>query len=204
MKDTAIPENVPWKKVYAHRRDYQALKKEATAAQKSLAAAKSERWPRLGLRGAYGGRWAAGDTVEQPGASESEDVGSIGLQIEMPLFAGGEISARTARARAERSALQTRLRELKLQVRREVQNARDAVKADTKQVQTTKVAIAEAKEALSIEQTKYNLGRGTIVDVLDAQDALLQAQTNHARALAAYNTDRARLELAKGKILNKE
>ena len=83
-------------------------------------------------------------------------------------------------------------------------NARDAVIADTKRVQTTQAAIEEAKEALDIEQTKYNLGKGTIVDVLDAQDALLRAQTNHARALAAYNTDLTRLELARGTILYKE
>ncbi len=108
--------------------------------------------------------------------------------------------ARTAQADAEQTALQERLRELKLQIRMEVQNARDAINADTKRVQTTKAAIAEAKEALDIEQLKYNLGKGTIVDVLDAQDALLRAETNHARAMAAFNTDLARLALAKGKI----
>lgn len=158
----------------------------------------------MNLRGTYGGRWAAGDTVEQTGASDSEDVGSIGLFMEVPLFTGGEVSARTAQASADRAAVQERLRYLKLQIRREVQTARDAIKADVRQIQTTKAAIGEAKEALEIEQVKYNLGKGTIVDILDAQNALLQAQTNHARAMAAYHTDSARKKLAEGKILYKE
>lgn len=204
FEKAGLSAEVSWQTLYARRQDYQALQNEVAAAEKALAAARGEYWPQVNLRGAYGGRWAAGDPVEQAGASDSEDVGSIGLQMEMPLFAGGEISARTARARAEHNALQERLRELKLQIRMEVQNARDAVKADTKRVQTTKAAIAEAEEALDIEQLKYSLGKGTIVDVLDAQDALLRAQTNHARAMAAFNTDLARLELAKGKILTKE
>jgi outer membrane protein TolC len=195
-----LPAEVSWQTLYERRQDYQALQNEVAAAEKALAAARGEYWPQLNLRGTYGGRWAAGDPVEQPGASDSEDVGSIGLQMELPLFTGGEISARTNRARAEQNALQERLRELKLQIRMEVQNARDAIKADINQVQTTKAAIAEAKEALDIEQLKYDLGKGTIVDVLDAQDALLRAQTNLARALAAYNTDLARLELAQGKV----
>lgn len=195
-----LPAEVSWQTLYERRQDYQALQNEVVAAEKTLAAARGEYWPQLNLRGTYGGRWAAGDPVEQAGASDSEDVGSIGLQMEMPLFAGGEISARTAQARADQNALEERLRDLKLQIRLEVQNARDAVRADTKRVQTTQAAIAEAKEALDIEQTKYDLGKGTIVDVLDAQDALLRAQTNHARAMAAYNTDRARLALAEGKI----
>ncbi len=122
--------------------------------------------------------------------------------LQWPDFSGTQNSFRFHPA--EQNALQSRLRELKLQIRMEVQNARDAVTSNTKRVQTTKAAIAEVREALEIEQLKYNLGKGTIVDVLDAQDALLRAQTNHARAVAAFNTDLARLELAKGKILKKE
>ncbi|MDZ7832050.1 MAG: TolC family protein [Desulfobacterales bacterium] len=197
-------QEVSWQNVYDARRDYQALKNEAQAAEKALAAARGEYFPRLDLQGTYGGRWAEGDTTVQAGAEEEEDVGSIGLHLEMPLFAGGEIAARTAGARADQAAAQSRLRELELNIRREVQNARDAVIADKKRVQTTQAAIREAKEALDIEQTKYNLGKGTIVDVLDAQDALLRAQTNHARALAACKIDLARLKLARGMILSKE
>jgi len=203
-REVTPSQEIPWQEVFAHRADYQALHKEASAARQTLAAAKGEYWPQLNVRGAYGGRWTAGTTVAQPGASEAEDVGSIGLHLDMPLFAGGEIRARVRGARAEHAAMQERLRELRLQIRREVLDARDALQADKQRVTTTRTAIAEAEEALDIEQTKYELGKGTIVDVLDAQDALLRAKTNHARALAALKTDAARLELAQGTILNTE
>ncbi|RLB14308.1 MAG: TolC family protein, partial [Deltaproteobacteria bacterium] len=51
---------------------------------------------------------------------------------------------------------------------------------------------------LRIEQEKYQLGKGSIIDVLDAQSALLNAQTNYYRSLADYRTARAQLRLAVG------
>jgi outer membrane protein TolC len=42
------------------------------------------------------------------------------------------------------------------------------------------------------------LGKGAIVDVLDAQDALLESQTSFYRALADYNIAVAQLHLAVG------
>ncbi len=57
---------------------------------------------------------------------------------------------------------------------------------------------ALAEESLRIEQDKYALGKGAIVDVLDAQSALLETQTRYYQALAAYNTALAELRKATG------
>jgi len=42
----------------------------------------------------------------------------------------------------------------------------------------------QAEESPRIEREKYDLGKGSITDVLDAQSALLDSQTNYYRALA--------------------
>ena len=204
FEEQGVRDKIKWENIYSQREDYLAQKNRVVAARKSLQAANGKYWPSLNLRGTYGGRWAAGDYQEQPGGSTSEDVGSVGLQLELPLFTGGEISAGSAKASAELSAARQRLRELGLEIRQEVQNARDSVLAEKKKVQSTREAVQEAKEALNIEQSKYEMGKSTIVDVLDTQDALLRVQTNHARALAGYKTALARLELAKGNILKQK
>ena len=41
-------------------------------------------------------------------------------------------------------------------------------------------------------------GKGSISDVLDAQSALLDSQTNYYQALATYNTSLAQWRLATG------
>ena len=45
---------------------------------------------------------------------------------------------------------------------------------------------------------KYDLGKGTIMDTLDAESALRQADTAYYRALADYHTAMAGLRLALG------
>ena len=56
----------------------------------------------------------------------------------------------------------------------------------------------QAEESLRIEREKYDLGKKSITNVLDAQSALLDSQTNYYRALADYNTALAQFRLAVG------
>ena len=59
-------------------------------------------------------------------------------------------------------------------------------------------SIEQAEESLRIEREKYELGKGSITDVLDAQAALLEAQTVYYNALADYNSSVAQWRLAIG------
>jgi outer membrane protein len=65
-------------------------------------------------------------------------------------------------------------------------------------VEATQKAIEQARESLRIEREKYDLGKGTTTDVLDAQSALLDSQTNYYRALSDYDVALAQLRLATG------
>ena len=72
------------------------------------------------------------------------------------------------------------------------------LRAARERVEATRAAVAQARESLRVEEEKHALGRGAIVDVLDAQSALLEAQTLHYRALADRHVARYRLDLAVG------
>lgn len=65
-------------------------------------------------------------------------------------------------------------------------------------IEAIRTAIAQAQESLRIERMKYDLGSGSMTDVLDAQTALLQSETNLARAVADYRIAHASLKLATG------
>ncbi|MBQ9364176.1 MAG: TolC family protein, partial [Schwartzia sp.] len=49
-----------------------------------------------------------------------------------------------------------------------------------------------------IAQVRYSAGVGTNVDVMDAEQALISAQTNYITALYNYNTGKAALDKAMG------
>ena len=131
-------------------------------------------------------------------ADAFEDVGRIGITVGIPIFEGGRIRARIAKERAQLHAAQQRLRRLELQIRLEVDTAVLNVNSAGARVSVTQKSIAEAEESLRIEREKYNYGKGAIVDVLDAQAALLGAQTSYYRALADFNIATAQVQLATG------
>jgi outer membrane protein TolC len=118
--------------------------------------------------------------------------------LDLPIFEGGRIEARVRQERARLSAEQERLRRLELQIRLDVETAILNIGSSAQRVEATGKAIDQAEESLRIEREKYDLGRGSITDVLDAQSALLDSQTNYYLALADYSTASAQLKLAVG------
>src|SRR4030067_593553 len=56
-----------------------------------------------------------------------------------------------------------------------------------------KESVAAAQEDVNLAREKYNLGAATILEVLDAEVSLKQAQTNQVQALFDYNLAISRL-----------
>lgn len=101
---------------------------------------------------------------------------SPGAQLSWNLWDFGRTQSRiaeakaTARARAELSA------ETSLQRRLEFTAADSAVRSAEARIVASRLAVEQARESLRIEQSKYDLGRGAIVDVLDAQSAAVSSR----------------------------
>jgi len=181
------------------RKDYKALLLELDAQTRRADAARAGYLPSLHLFCAYGGRWAPAPAYRPSGAVTAEDAGRIGLEAEIPLFEGGRVKASVGEEHAKLSALQEMARNKKMQIRLEVQTARSNILSGCERVETTEKAIEQARESLRIEREKYELGKGAILDVLDAQAALLDVETNYYRALADLNVARLQLNFATGK-----
>ncbi len=180
----------------ANRQDYLAARSALEAQARRVDVARAGHSPSVSLFGAYGAR---GDARSGHGfTDEWEDLGRVGIVAEIPLFEGGMISARVDEERANLAAAQARLRETELRIRVEVETAALNFGSALKRVQTLAKSVEQAQESLRIERQKYEVGKGAIVDVLDAQAALLDAETGHARALADLWTARAQIEFAVG------
>lgn len=180
---------------YANRPDYLAARRELEAQARRIDMARAGHYPTLNLFGAYGGRWAA-DAI---GPDSADDVGRVGIGVEMPLYQGGRVRARVREERARLAALQQRLQKMELQIRLEVETSRLNILSARERAQTLQKTIEQAEESLRIERERYELGMGAIVDVLDAQAALLEAETNYYRTLADLNIASAQEQLATGR-----
>jgi len=189
--------------VYKTRQDYLAAKAELEAQERRVDVARAGHWPTLSLRGSYGWRYApsAIPTHIPSDASGMENphyVGAVGLFVDIPLFEGGQTEARIRDELAKLWTQRERLRKLELQMQLEVETAAANVNSLQQRILTTEKSIEQAKESLEIEREKYEVGKSTITDVLDAQAALLEAQSIYYRTLADHETAKAQLRLAIG------
>jgi len=181
---------------WANRDDFLSARSALEAQARNVDVARAGHWPTLSLKGAYGERWAIGSVS---GSGDRDyDVSQIGITVDIPLFEGGRVEARVWDQRAKLASAQERFRKLDLQIRLDVETALLNVNSSWERVEAIKKAIEQALESLRIERLKYDSGKGAIVDVLDAQSALLDSQTNYDRALADYNIALAQLRLAIG------
>jgi len=172
------------------RPDIAELNLEIEAQARRIDMVKAEYWPVVSAKGTYGSRLSA--------QGEYNDLGFIGLELSVPIFTGLSTPARVEEEQAKLRSLQQRKRKLLLDVRREVDSAIIQVETAMAEVAATEKSIAMAEESLRITRDKASLGHGTAMDVLDAQSALLGAETVYFAALAELHTALALLEFAAG------
>jgi outer membrane protein TolC len=170
------------KRAYAGRADYLAMERQIAAQRHRVEIARAGHWPIISLEASYGFRSALNPSTRPSSEEQTEDVGFFGVTADWPIFEGGRIDAKIRKERAKLDSLREQFRKLKLQIQLDVETAILNIKSAKEKVKATEASIAQAKESLRIEREKYTEGRGSITDVLDAQSALLDAQTNHYRA----------------------
>lgn len=176
---------------FSSRNDYQSLRSRIGAQEKKVKMAKARRLPQLSFGASYGDRWAAD-------SGDHNEVGQVGVFGRVPLFEGGRIQAGIQRERSRLRAEKEALRKLGLRIQLEVGMAVSNIESTRARIGVTQKAVEQGTEPLRIEREKYDLGKGAIVDVLDAQSALLNSQTNYYRALADHNTALSQFRLAVG------
>lgn len=189
------------KKAFEGRSDYAAARQSLAAQTESVEVARASYWPTLSLLASYGGRWMPDPSDKPDNGDDLVDVGRVGLMMELPLFEGGLTAARVREQAARLRMADERLRKLELQIRYEVETALSDIASARDRVETASKAVDLARESFRIIQKKYDLGKGALTDVLDAQSALVLAETTQARARADLAISDARMKLAIGEIL---
>lgn len=172
------------------RGDFLAAKARLESQDKKVASARSGSRPAVSLFGSYG--------VRADSVGDQEDIGSAGVLVAIPVFDGGQVDAKVATEQAILAASRDRLKKLELQIRREIETALLDIGSSRERIKAARQSLEQAGESLRIERLKYGLSSGSMLEVLDAQTALLQAETNRTRAQVDYHIAMARLNLATG------
>ena len=120
-------------------------------------------------------------------------VASVGFQLNLPLYSGGYMSSVERQASAQyvnaRELHEAGLRDLGLRVQKEYRGVTEGLL----RIHALEQAVRSAKVALDSASKSYAAGSRTLLNVLDAENALSIAEQNLAQARYAYLAARLRL-----------
>lgn len=126
--------------------------------------------------------------------------GSIGLQLNIPLYSGGLTTSLSREAFHQLTQTEQQRESLRRQVVESTRNLHRAVNTDVEQVQARRQSIVSNQSALQATDIGYQVGTRNIVDVLDAQRRLFAAVRDYNNARYDYILDNLRLKQAAGTL----
>ena len=140
--------------------------------------------------------------------SETDETGTdvettstyVGVNVSMPLFAGGATWAGQKQAYYQRQAAEQGYEATRRGTSLSVRNLFRTLEADVARVKARKQAMTSAKSAMEATQTGYEVGTRNIVEVLTAQRAVFGAQFNYAAARYDYVINVLKFRQAVGEL----
>lgn len=176
----------------ANRKDLKQLLFRESIAEEEVNKSLAGHLPSLHLMGNY--------DVNSESFSGTADNYMVGAVMRLNLFSGKQISGKTKEARALLEKIRAVKRELELGINLQVRQAYYQAESSSKRIKVARESVIEAEENLRIIRKRYENGLLTIVSLMDAESAIMQARTNHLKALHDWNISTIQLQLAAGII----
>ena len=144
-------------------------------------------------------RHSLDETGGRFGALEST-TSSLGVQLNVPIFQGGYVSARVRETREQLNAELERLELARRRAQRLTRQAYLGVISGISRVNALQQAVLSSETALQATEAGFEVGTRTAVDVVAAERATSQARRDYARARYDYLLDTLRLRQASGSL----
>ena len=167
---------------FSDRPEILSLQFQYQSARKFQTAERDLLFPSIHAMGAVGDT-PVGNTAVAPSPSALNNTyGAVGGDIEIPLFNGFLYTARAREANLRARASQERLRDMRNLISRDVRTSWLNANTAYQRLSVTQQLLQQAKLALSLAQSRYNLGLGSIVELSQAQLQQTQAEISDAQA----------------------
>jgi outer membrane protein len=166
-----------------HHPAIQALQHAMDAAAKTIASQWANHLPQLSLQMA--GIYAKNGGFDNR-QLEPYTVGTLGLQLNMPLYSGGSVKAGEREAIARFEMTKYKQVQKQREIERETRTAYLNARTGYARIASTAREVEARVKAREGQQRGYELGAATIVALLEAKKNLLKSRFAHARARYDY------------------
>lgn len=123
---------------------------------------------------------------------------NTGVVLNIPIFDGKRTGARVARAEQSLRRVEYERQRLEREVHLQVQQAYYDVGVASERIEANRDAVLQAEQGLRMAESRYANGAGTLLEILDAQLALVQTRTENAMARRDRGLALMRLERSVG------
>ncbi|MDY0083476.1 MAG: TolC family protein [Ignavibacteriaceae bacterium] len=168
------------KQALNNRRDYLAQKLTLDSYYDNLTIARSGHLPSLT------GRLGYGTSAIVPDDLFKDHTFSAGLTLSIPLFSGFSTHNLIQSAEVDAMNYELQVKDSERLIKQEIQKSFLDLEAAKKGLLVTQKNVSAAEENLKIEQEKYNLGAGKLLDVLIANTSYQNAKTNYINSQFNY------------------
>ncbi|MDP1680327.1 MAG: TolC family outer membrane protein [Burkholderiales bacterium] len=181
-------------KALAQNPETQIAKAAFDIASEEVRKAHGGHLPTLDLVATYG------DTIQGGGSGFDQNAKTIGLQMNLPIFAGGATSSKVREAVANQEKARQELDAVQRKVALQARQAYLGVTSGIAQVKALQQAVISNQSSLDSTKLGLEVGVRTSVDLLNARQQLFSARRDLAQALYGYIVSRLKLEAAAGDL----
>ncbi len=172
-----------------NRTEMKVMKKQEELLVLQKEARKAAYYPTLSLTAGYnymgqGERFPIGSGLDN-GVYWS-DFSSISLNLKIPIFSGFANKARVSQADVELRTLQEDIKNTELSLDLEYQNAKSQIENNLIAIENQQENVGLAQKVVNNTENNYRQGLATLTDLLEAQNALVEARNNYSNALLQY------------------
>lgn len=187
----------------SQRTEFQLLKKQEQLLELQKRSVVAEYYPRLSLTAGY--NYIGQGPVMPWFAKPSDgvywsDFSSVGANLSIPIFNGFGTRARVRQANIDLQEVKEDIKDAELSLNLAYQNARTQIENSLSTIGSQRENAKLAQEVLNDTQNNYQNGLASLTDLLDAENALIQAQNNYTSALLDYKLAEIQLRKAKGEL----
>ncbi|RZJ53327.1 MAG: TolC family protein [Flavobacterium sp.] len=186
-----------------NRTEYLLLKKQEELLVYNKKAVEAGYYPTLSLTAGYN---YIGQGPEFPWFGKPQDgvywsdFSSIGLNLHVPIFTGFGTRAKVRQADVQIRSLQEDIKDTKLSLDLDYRNAMAQIENNLVTIENQRENMRLAKEILDNTKNNYLQGLASLTDLLDSENASLEAQNNYTRAVLNYKVAEVALIKSKGEL----
>ncbi len=191
-----IPKELKINDVLDERPDYKAMIWEEKLRTTGVRAENAEHFPKLSGYFTY----AFSSQSDQFKFEDKNNSYMVGLNLTVPIFSGGSISAKVQQARIELTKTQLSIEKKRDEIDLELKNIILRLKEAYKRIESAKVTMKTAKKAFSIAESTSKVGLTTQLELKDSRVVMDQAQLKYFVVIYEYLNAYFDWEKATGKI----